>query len=271
MQYHIARDNQQLGQFSEEEIRAGLFEGRYLPSDLVWNANMSGWKPASEVFANVVRPTPSATPPPAFNASTRTFGAPLQTSGMAIAALCLGIVSLLTCGFLGIGAIATVVCGHIALSKIKESQGALGGRGLAMSGLIMGYVCLLLVGLSLIAALTTPVFTKLSEIAPVSKSIVNATVIASACKTYASTHDGAYPKTLEELVELGLITDANVLKDPLSKDGEANGYEYFGAQMSTADSAEKILFMSKSEVNGKRIIVKNDGLVSYEELALPNP
>lgn len=272
MQYHIARDNQQLGQFSEEEIRAGLFEGRYLPSDLVWNANMSGWKPASEVFPQVSRPTPPAIPSATFAPGRETFGGGAsQTSGMAITALCLGIVSLLTCGLMGVGALAAIICGHIALSKIKESESSLRGRGMAMSGLIMGYVCLILVGLSLAAALTTPMFSKLSEIAPVSKSVMNATLIVSACKTYASTHDGAYPKTLEELVELGLITDANVLKDPLSKDGAANGYEYFGGQMSTADSAEKILFMSKTELNGKRIIVKNDGLVSYEAFELSPP
>jgi len=41
-------------------------------------------------------------------------------------------------------AIPAVICGHIARSKIRKSGGALGGKGIAIAGLILGYIALVL-------------------------------------------------------------------------------------------------------------------------------
>jgi len=54
-----------------------------------------------------------------------------KTSGLAIASLITG----LTCI-----APAAIVCGHMAMSRIKASAGRLGGGGLALAGTILGYV-----------------------------------------------------------------------------------------------------------------------------------
>ena len=43
------------------------------------------------------------------------------------------------CGFFVTAAIAGIVCGHIALSRIKANP-ELEGHGLALAGLIIGYV-----------------------------------------------------------------------------------------------------------------------------------
>lgn len=60
---------------------------------------------------------------------------PSQTPGLAIAALVLALA-------LGpLGSIPAVICGHLALRKIRKEP-ALGGRGLALAGLIIGYVVL---------------------------------------------------------------------------------------------------------------------------------
>lgn len=62
-----------------------------------------------------------------------------KTSGLAVASLILGLV-----GFcVPISTLASLVCGHMAISAIRKSSGALGGRGLAMAGTILGYVTLL--------------------------------------------------------------------------------------------------------------------------------
>lgn len=53
------------------------------------------------------------------------------TSGLAFASL---IFSVLGMGLIGI------ICGHVSLSRIKRAQGQLGGRNLAVAGLILGYV-----------------------------------------------------------------------------------------------------------------------------------
>lgn len=67
---------------------------------------------------------------------------PQQTSGWAIASLVCSLVGLCLTG--GIGAILGVIFGHIALSQIRNSNGALGGRGLALAGLIIGYASIAL-------------------------------------------------------------------------------------------------------------------------------
>lgn len=45
---HIARNNVVLGQFTAEEIRAGLADGAYLPGDLAWKAGKKNWEPLGE-------------------------------------------------------------------------------------------------------------------------------------------------------------------------------------------------------------------------------
>ncbi|GLW34659.1 DUF4190 domain-containing protein [Actinoplanes regularis] len=64
-------------------------------------------------------------------------------SGWAVAALVLGIVSVLG-GFclLAIPCIGAVVCGHVGLADTRP--GTNGGRSMAIAGLIMGYLGLLL-------------------------------------------------------------------------------------------------------------------------------
>ena len=61
-----------------------------------------------------------------------------KTSTLAIWSLALGISSLVC--FSIFAAIPGVICGHKALSKIKNSGGALAGQGLAIAGLVTGYI-----------------------------------------------------------------------------------------------------------------------------------
>lgn len=68
---------------------------------------------------------PGLPPPPTY--------APTQTNGFAIASLIAGI-------FLCIGSIPAVVLGHMSLRQISRSQGAQGGRGIAIAGTILGWV-----------------------------------------------------------------------------------------------------------------------------------
>ena len=73
--------------------------------------------------------------------------APQKTSGMAIASLIFGIFFI----FFPLS-IPAIVFGHIALSQIKRSTGRLGGRGLAIAGLVMGYLGIAVIPLILIIA-----------------------------------------------------------------------------------------------------------------------
>ena len=68
---------------------------------------------------------------------------PVTTSGLAIASLVFSLVG-------PVGCIPAIICGHLALGKVKKEP-AVQGRGLALAGLIIGYVVL---GLSI--AITAP-------------------------------------------------------------------------------------------------------------------
>lgn len=86
-----------------------------------------------------------------------------KTAGVAIASLVCGIAGLMCFGPLG--AIPAVICGHIAMSRIKASGGALQGEGLALAGLIMGYVSIafMAVILPLLVAIAVPNFIRARE------------------------------------------------------------------------------------------------------------
>lgn len=82
-----------------------------------------------------------------------------RTDGIAVTsfiAAILGIVGLATTGWLFlIGMVAAIVLGFIGLSRIRRSNGELGGRGWAIGGLILGFIelLLLILGVLFVAAL----------------------------------------------------------------------------------------------------------------------
>ena len=77
-----------------------------------------------------------------------------MTSKLAIAALVFGILAF--CPLPLIGSIAAIVMGHVAYAKIRKSNGAIKGSGMAMAGFICGYVSLLLI--PVLIALSIPAF-----------------------------------------------------------------------------------------------------------------
>jgi hypothetical protein len=70
-----------------------------------------------------------------------------ETSGWAIFSLIAGILGWL--GVFGLGGLLAVIAGHIAKSQIRNSQGHVGGNGLASAGLVLGY---LNIGLAVLGA-----------------------------------------------------------------------------------------------------------------------
>ena len=78
---------------------------------------------------------PQYSPPPQPMASTS------RTSGLAITAMIVGIVSLVTFGCLfGIVGVVAIILSAIALGQISKSSGTITGRGFAITGLICGLI-----------------------------------------------------------------------------------------------------------------------------------
>jgi Domain of unknown function (DUF4190)/GYF domain 2 len=145
MQIHIARDGKQLGVFSLEEINRQLAAGTLSLSDQAWYEGAAGWAALSTVpgvsaaapaSVSQISPAPAAVVPMALPPQRK-------TEPLAIMALVFGGIGVFgfCCGLFLMSAVAGVVCGHLALSKIKANP-ELEGHGLALSGLIIGYIAI---------------------------------------------------------------------------------------------------------------------------------
>lgn len=147
MQIHVARDGKELGVYSLEEVNRQLAAGTLRLTDQAWYEGAAGWAALSTV-PGVGAAAPSsaaaATTPvsPAVVAATPGVAVPQRkTEQLAVLSLIFSILGMcgFCCGFFLIAAVGGIVCGHVALTRIKANP-ELEGHGLAMAGLIIGYV-----------------------------------------------------------------------------------------------------------------------------------
>ena len=111
------------------------------------------------------------------------------TSGAAIASLVLGISSLGLC--LGIlTGIPAVICGHIGLNHVNNSNGRIGGGGMAIAGLVMGYISIAFTVLAILLMVSSaiPSFAKASDDARKTTCIVNLKQMYCAKQQWALQH-----------------------------------------------------------------------------------
>jgi hypothetical protein len=179
MQISLQDKGQPIGPFSLEQVRQGLASGVYKPSDLAWYEGAPGWVPLSSI---------PGTDLSVFPYSLGLVSQP-KTSVLAIWSLVLGILSIMCLGLPGIPA---VICGHIALSKIKKSGGTETGGGLAIAGLITGYFGTFIVGIAFLAGLTAPMVIRQRKKADQTQAISNARQMGLALVEFGDEY-GAYP------------------------------------------------------------------------------
>jgi len=139
MQIYVHSNNQQLGPFTEAEVKAQLASGALSLQDHVWWQGQANWLPLSQ--------TPLATPlspgiPPLPGSIAPMPGVVLgypyateKTSNLALWSLISGISAF----FCGITFIPAIILGHMGLSETKKNP-AIQGRGMALAGTIIGYV-----------------------------------------------------------------------------------------------------------------------------------
>jgi hypothetical protein len=123
----------------------------------------------------------NTTPPPSIPVQT-------QRCGLAVWSLVLGILALtLSVACIGpIFGIPAVICGHMALGRIRRAAGMLTGQGLATGGLITGYISLALIPIiALLAAIAIPNFVKARQTAQMNACINNLRLIDSAKQQWA--------------------------------------------------------------------------------------
>lgn len=112
-----------------------------------------------------------------------------RTPPLAIWSLVLGILSL-TCLSI-FSAIPGVICGHKALSKIKNSADASTGKGLAIAGLVTGYLGIAwsVVIIPMMFAIAIPNFVKARDTAMKNACINNLRMIDGAKNEWALEHN----------------------------------------------------------------------------------
>lgn len=163
MTYHVARNNQQLGTFSKDEILSRYSSGAILPTDLVWTDGMATWEPASKIFGAPVAPagggvdapstpppfaappiTGVATPIPPEAGGNVTAASPLPVEQRPANNMVLAIVgtvlNVLSCNFFGmICSIIAIVMSSQVNQKFDRGD-VLGARSSAKTGKILGWV-----------------------------------------------------------------------------------------------------------------------------------
>ncbi len=135
-----------------------------------------------------------------------------KTSGLAVASLICGIGGVCTCG---LGGIAGIVLGIMAMGRIKRSGGELGGRGLAVAGLIVSIMAIIL-GLAIIAGAGAAWFYAEREYGA-AQFRTNVQVLCQNAISYSAVHGGRLPphdSWPEALMQDGIITDLHFLADP---------------------------------------------------------
>ncbi|MDB4554226.1 GYF domain-containing protein [Akkermansiaceae bacterium] len=144
-EWYYGQGSQQAGPIDEATMRSRIAAGQVGPADLVWREGMAEWLPLAQVAelasASAADASPYATPGTNPVAAQQQYYAPAApTSGLAIASMVCGILSIILCYVNAIVGIPAVICGHMAMKRIKASQGQIAGQGMALAGLICGYI-----------------------------------------------------------------------------------------------------------------------------------
>src|SRR5690606_30704425 len=133
----VHRDGAQFGPYEEEEVRQFIYAGNFRDSDLAWREGMPKWVPLASLLPAAAPAAAPAALPASYPLYTRPYG---ETSPLAIASLVLGLVSLLGCMIFT--AVPGAICGHLAMSRIRQSRGYVTGEGIATAGLVTCYLAI---------------------------------------------------------------------------------------------------------------------------------
>jgi hypothetical protein len=190
-----------------------------------------------------------------------------KVAGLAIASLVCGLLGFVTAGLSGI---AAVITGHMAISAINKSGGALAGRGMSITGLITGYLTILILPIAILAGLALPVIMKNKMIAERVECISNVRQIGLALFEFEREY-GTFPsddlatdeeefagltgvRLLDQLEAAGMVTEIDRL---LAVGTRWNGDWLYSPGGTTSASGDPPVLISP-EIDGKRIVLRVD-------------
>jgi len=153
-QYHIARNGQQLGVYSEQDVQSGLASGSILPTDLLWAEGMADWQPVGGRFAlgsSAVAAQPAFNP---YAAPQSNVISPSMAPSRELASLGQRLGAALLDGLVGgvvVGVPYFIAMFSMAAAENKHQEGLTGGAmaGFAVAGI--GLLVLLIYNLVLLS------------------------------------------------------------------------------------------------------------------------
>jgi prepilin-type processing-associated H-X9-DG protein len=256
----IGGDLKQYPFVTEDNIRSWVAEGRLQAQSLIKAEGDAEFRPLAE-FPEFAEALAARMAPAAESAapSGEAVG-PVKTSGLAITSLVLGILGAFTCG---VTALIGLILGIIALVKIKNSRGALGGNGLALAGTIVSAIFVFMI--PIFAAMLLPALAKAKQRAQAVHCMNNVKQLSLAVRMYAADNKDQYPPATNWCDTLqSQVGSTNPFHCPADFSGGRCSYAFNarvgGAEVGNVDPNTVVIFEAKGGWNvsgGKELVPAN--------------
>jgi len=223
----LGGDGKEYGPVTAETLRQWVDEGRANRNTQIRPEGAEQWQSLASVpeFAPLF-----AAPAIGMNAAVGGLPIqPLQTSGMAITSLVLGVTGFL-CPL--ITAVPGLILGFVAMKQIKASQGRLGGYALALAGTIVSAVALVvsIVLIALYAALFLPSLAQAKTKAQTINCVNNLKQLGLAVRLYAGDNEDKYPSGTNWCNTLtSYVGSTRIYQCPEDKAQLSSGYAFNAA------------------------------------------
>ena len=239
----LGADNKEYGPVSDEVLRHWIAEGRAHAQTKVKPEGATEWQTLASLseFEPVIAESPEVSLPLAQSPVA------VQTSGLAIASLVLGIV-----GMCGITALAGLILGIVSLVKINRSGGRMSGQGLAIGGICLS-AFMLLVSIPFMAAMTLPALARAKQKAQTINCINNMKQLGLAVRVYAVNHNDQLPPAAAWCDKIQTNVGSPKVFECPSEPGRRCGYAFNtkldGKKQSEIDPHTVLLFESEAGWN----------------------
>lgn len=246
----IGADHKQYGSVTTGSVSQWIAEGRLNAQSLLKAEGEAEFRPLETFseFSELLAAKAAALTPPPLPAETAA-GASTKTSGLAIASLVLGILGLFTCGTT---ALIGLILGIIAMTKVRKSQGALGGGGMALAGIIVSAVFIFLI--PIFAAMLLPALAQAKSKAQSIHCMNNVKQLSLALRIYATDNQNRYPAATNWCNAIRLeVGSTNTYRCPADLPDSRCSYAFnaqvAGTEMARVDPNTVVIFESEGGWN----------------------
>lgn len=189
-----------------------------------------------------------------------------KTPAISVWSLVLGILSIFCLWILG--SIPAIILGIVGIKKANENPQEVGGKGLALAGIITGSVGILtgIATMGMYAAMVMPAVAGVQAQAEKTVVMNDMRQVSFALQAYTLDHEMKYPASLADLVPDYLETDEFIMQvNDVS--GESALFLYRPPAATTEDFSNTVLLLSPFPIQGERVVAYADGRVE----TIPEP